>query len=142
MNMGAGAVAGAAAAATAELMRQEEEEMTPYTDRDLAEGWEFKIVRSNWAVFSKPEQLRAVLAEEKKGGWILVEKFDDSRIRLKRPAGAKTLEGDFEDGYDPYRTVVGISREARARLFLILGVAVAVAFGLFLIAIIAIIAEC
>jgi hypothetical protein len=135
MSVGAAAGAGVAAAAMLELMRQEEEEMTPYSDKDLAEGWEFKIVRSAWAAFSKPEQLRAVLEEEKKGGWILVEKFDDSRIRLKRPAGAKTMVGDFEDGYDPYRTMVGLSGEIRARIAV--GVAVAVLLGLILIAIIA-----
>jgi hypothetical protein len=123
MTMSVGAVAGAAtgaavAAAAAELMRQEEEEMSPYTEKDLAEGWEFKIVRSAGAAFRTPEQLRAVLEEEKKGGWTLVEKFDDSRIRLKRPAGAKTMEGDFEDGYDPYRTTVGVSGEKRALIVL------------------------
>ena len=37
------AAAGAAAAA---IMRQEEEEMTTYTPEDLAQHWEFKILRS------------------------------------------------------------------------------------------------
>jgi hypothetical protein len=106
MSVGAGAAA-AAAAAAAELQRQEEEEMTSYSTKDLAEGWEFKIVRSNFATFRKPEKLRAVLDEEKRGGWTLVEKFDDQRIRLKRPAGTKVIEVDFADGYDPYRTTVG-----------------------------------
>ncbi|WP_406700096.1 hypothetical protein V5E97_14770 [Singulisphaera sp. Ch08] len=76
-------------------------------------------MRSTSAAFRKPEQLRAVLAEEKKGGWVFVEKFDDSRIRLKRPAGAKLMEGDFEDGYDPYRSMVGISGEQRLLIFAI-----------------------
>ena len=84
MSAGAGAAA-AAAAAAAELQRQEEEEMTPYSTKDLDEGWEFKIVRSNFATFRSQEKLRAVLEEEKRGGWMLVEKFDDQRIRLKRP---------------------------------------------------------
>ena len=48
--------------------RQEEEEMTSYSSKDLAEGWEFKIVRSNFAAFRKPEKLRAVLDEEKRAG--------------------------------------------------------------------------
>ena len=82
MSAGAGA---AAAAAAAELQRQEEEEMTPYTTKDLAEGWEFKIVRSNMGAFRKPEKLRAILDEESRGGWTLVEKFDDCRIRLNAP---------------------------------------------------------
>ena len=109
--MSAGAAAGAAAAAAAaELQRQEEEEMTPYTEKDLADGWEFKILRSNFAAFRKPEKLQAILEEEKRGGWTLVEKFDDTRIRLKRPAGSKVSQGDFEDAYDPYRTTVGMSQ--------------------------------
>ncbi|MDR3633516.1 MAG: hypothetical protein P4L84_06750 [Isosphaeraceae bacterium] len=124
MSAGAAGAAAAAAAAAAELMRQEEEEMTPYTDKDLAEGWEFKIVRANSALFRKPEQLRAVLEEERKGGWTLVEKFDDCRIRLKRPAGTKMIQGDFADGYDPYRTTVGISQG------LILVIILGVVFGL------------
>ena len=80
--------------------------MTPYSTKDLDEGWEFKIVRSNFATFRGQEKLRAVLEEEKRGGWVLVEKFDDQRIRLKRPAGAKANQGELADGYDPYRTTV------------------------------------
>lgn len=122
----AGAAAAAAAAAAAERMRQEEEEeMTAYSDKDLAEGWEFKIVRANSPIFRNPERFRAVLEEEQKGGWTLVEKFDDCRIRLKRPAGAKTIQGDFADGYDPYRTIVGMSPQQTA--FIALGVGVGVA---------------
>jgi hypothetical protein len=101
-----GAIAAAAAAAQ-RLLRQEEEEMTTYSPKDLAEDWEFKILRAGTAVFRKPERLREILEEEKRGGWVLVEKFDDQRIRLKRPAGAKVVVGDFADGYDPYRTEVG-----------------------------------
>ena len=62
------AEAGAAAAA-AELQRQEEEEMTSYTPKDLAEDWEFKILRSNFGTFRRPEKLQAVLDEESRGGW-------------------------------------------------------------------------
>ena len=115
MSVGAGAAAGAAAAAAAaEILRREEEEMTPYSAKDLDEGWEFKILRSNFAAFRRPEKLQAVLEEEKRGGWTLVEKFDDQRIRLKRPAGAKFAQSDFADGYDPYRTTVGASQNALA----------------------------
>ena len=110
MSAGAAGAAGAAAAAAAEMQRQEEEEMTPYTVKDLDEGWEFKILRTNFATFRNPEKLRAVLEEEKRGGWTLLEKFDDQRIRLKRPAGAKQAQGELADGYDPYRTTVGRSQ--------------------------------
>jgi hypothetical protein len=36
-----------------------------------------------------------------------VEKFDNSRIRLKRPAAAR--QQDAQRTFDPYRTRVGIS---------------------------------
>ena len=117
--MSAGASAGAAAAAAAaEMMRQEEEEMTGYTGKELSEDWEFKILRSNMGAFRKPEKLRAALDEEKRGGWTLVEKFDNNRIRLKRPAGTKVVEGDFSDGYDPYRSQLGAS-EAKVVLIVL-----------------------
>jgi hypothetical protein len=119
--------AAAAAAAVAEMQRQEDEEMTRYTAQDLAEGWEFKIVRSNSGVFRKPEKLQALLDEEKRGGWMLVEKFDDCRVRLKRPAGTKVTQGDFADGYDPYRTTVGLSQGAI--VMMALGIVAAVGFG-------------
>jgi len=130
MSAGAGAAA-AAAAAAAEMQRQEEEEMTPYTPKDLADDWEFKILRSNFATFRDPEKLRAVLDEEKRGGWVLVEKFDDQRIRLKRPAGTKAIQSDFADGYDPYRTTVGMSQGWL--VVTILGVVFGVVFGTILL---------
>src|SRR3954464_15705384 len=122
MSAAAGA---AAAAAAAEMKRQEEEEMTPYSPKDLAEDWEFKIIRSNFATFRNREKLQAVLDEEKRGGWVLVEKFDNQRIRLKRPAGTKVVQGDFADNYDPYRTHVGASQGA-------VGLALGLAFAGFM----------
>ncbi len=101
--MSAGA-AGAAAAAAAAQMRQEEEEMTGYTSDDLGGEWEFKILRSNFATFGKPEKLREILDEEARSGWVLLEKFDDQRIRLKRPISARALDAKHE--LDPYRTTV------------------------------------
>lgn len=45
----------AAAAAAAKRRREEEEEhMTPYTPSDLAENWEFKILRSATGSFKDP----------------------------------------------------------------------------------------
>ncbi|SIN80201.1 hypothetical protein SAMN05444166_0946 [Singulisphaera sp. GP187] len=112
MSAGSGAAAAAAIAIAAEMMRREEEEMTPYNPGELAEGWEFKILRANTARFRNPAKFRAVLDEERRGGWVLVEKFDDYRIRLKRPASTKLIQGDFGDSYDPYRTTVGMTHGA------------------------------
>jgi hypothetical protein len=98
----------AAAAAAARRRREEEEEhMTPYTRRDLAENWEFKILRSATGAFKDPAVMHRYLAEEAQAGWTLVEKFDNSRIRLKRPTAAR--QQDAQGTVDPYRTRVGIS---------------------------------
>ena len=97
-----------AAAAAAQRRREEEEEhMTPYSPRDLAENWEFKILRSATGAFKDPAVMQRYLAEESQAGWTLVEKFDNSRIRLKRPAAAR--QQDTQCPFDPYRTRVGIS---------------------------------
>lgn len=107
--------AGAAAAAAARRRREEEEEhMTPYTARDLAENWEFKILRSATGAFKDPAVMQHFLAEESQAGWTLVEKFDNSRLRLKRPAAAR--EQDAECIFDAYRTRVGISEVGFALL--------------------------
>jgi hypothetical protein len=104
----AGAAAGAAAAAAAEQARKEEEEMTPYTPRDLNENWEFKILRCVTRRFRDPIWLNGILQEEARAGWMIVEKFDDSRVRLKRPAGARANDATLD--FDPYRTWVGMSQ--------------------------------
>ena len=107
--MAAGAAgAAAAAAAAAERARKEEEEMTPYTPQDLNENWEFKILRCVTGRFRDPLWLNGILQEEARAGWTMVEKFDDSRVRLKRPAGARVNDATL--GFDPYRTWVGMSQ--------------------------------
>ena len=103
--MSAAAVTAAASAARAAAERKEEELMTPYTPDDLAEGWEFKILRSATGEFRNPDRLRAVLAEERRAGWTLVEKFDNARARLKRPASARA--GDAALDFDARRTYIG-----------------------------------
>ncbi|MBX3359441.1 MAG: hypothetical protein KF745_13560 [Phycisphaeraceae bacterium] len=117
MSAGASAAAAGAAAARRRAEQQEEERMTGYSDADLGEagtggtggagGWEFKILRSATGAFRKPEVLRRALEEEAKAGWVLLEKFDSQRIRLKRPAAARS--GDSALGFDPYRTDFGVA---------------------------------
>ena len=113
---GAGAAAAAAAAARRRAEREEEEQLTGYAASDLSEGWEFKILRSATGAFKKPEVFRRVLEEEGRAGWVMVEKFDSQRVRLKRPAAAKAGDAVFE--FDPYRTAVGMS-EGRLGLVII-----------------------
>ncbi len=109
--MSNGAAAGAAAAAAAaEMLRQEEEQMTEYAERDLREGWEFKILRANTAVFRDSQRLKQACEEEAQAGWILVEKFDDQRLRFKRPVSAKNNDSYLP--FDAYRTQFGMSNKA------------------------------
>lgn len=104
-----------AAAAAAEKRRQmrrlaeEEEDMTRYTQDDLGNDWEFKIVRSDTASFRKPEALKKLLEEEAQTGWVMLEKFDDGRVRFKRSRSARSRDALLPPGTDPYRTQYGIS---------------------------------
>jgi hypothetical protein len=100
--------------------------MTSYTPEELASGWEFKIVRSATGGFKRTEFLQRVLEEEKRAGWTLVEKFDNSRVRLKRPVSARASDGSA--GIDAYRSHVGISD-----LALGLRIAAAILISLFFI---------
>lgn len=88
---------------------QEEEEMTRYTDKELFEDYEFKIVRSATSAFKKRETVEQVIAEEATAGWKFVEKFDDNRMRFKRPASARRSDYNLPPGVDPYRTTYGMT---------------------------------
>jgi hypothetical protein len=103
--MAYGAVA--AAAKRRRMMHTEEEDMARYTQEDLNNDWEFKIVRSESAAFRKPEVLKKLLEEEARAGWVMVEKFDDRRIRFKRPRSARARDVLLPPGVDPYRTWYG-----------------------------------
>jgi hypothetical protein len=119
MNPGIHAATSAAHQA-AKQKQQEEEEMTTYTDKDLAQDWEFKIVRSATGAFSKREKIEQVVAEESVAGWVLVEKFDDNRLRFKRPASARRNDYNLPAHVNPYRTTLGLSEAGLA--FLIMGI--------------------
>jgi len=58
--------------------------------------------------------LSRLLEEEARAGWVMLEKFDDSRIRFKRSRSARARDGLLPDGVDPYRTRYGAlaSRQA------------------------------
>lgn len=134
MNIGgmtaATSAATTASAAAAETRRQheEEEELTPYFPEELDGDWEFKILRSITGAFGKPEQLRRALEDEALSGWVLVEKFDDFRLRLKREVGVHDDERNPD--IDPYRTNYGTSHVRSVAMLLTLTfVAVAVGAG-------------
>ncbi len=101
--------------------------MTGYRPEDL-EGWEFKIIRSATRVFADRTKMQAILDEESQAGWEMVEKFDDQRIRLKRSADRRSMDGQSE--IDPYRTNVGTSQALIVVLILVGLVGVLGAIGL------------
>ena len=86
--------------------------MTRYNRSELEQDWEFKIVRSATGAFKKPEVLQILIQEEALAGWRMVEKFDDNRVRFKRPAEAARDDFKLPPGVDPYRTTYGISEGA------------------------------
>ena len=86
--------------------------MTDYKPEDLAASWEFKILRSATGRFKDPAFLRAALADEARGQWTMLEKFDNDRVRLKRPVAARTSDAALD--CDPYRTWVGITENQLA----------------------------
>lgn len=51
------------------------------------------------------------MAEERRAGWVLVEKFDDHQMRLKRLRKLHP-EPEFDD-YDPYGAIVDCPERAR-----------------------------
>ena len=104
---GAGGAPCAAAARHKRMMLAEEEENMAYTQEDLSNDWEFKIVRSESGAFRKPDVLRKLVEEEARAGWVMLEKFDDRRVRFKRPRSARTRDVLLPPGVNPYRTRYG-----------------------------------
>ena len=96
----------------------EEEEMTTYSRQELEDDFEFKIIRSSTGKFKNREVIEQLKAEESMAGWVMVEKFDDNRIRFKRPVSAQKKDGMLPQGLDPYRTNVGISEGGIAAVVL------------------------
>ncbi|MBT3388858.1 MAG: hypothetical protein HN413_00450 [Chloroflexi bacterium] len=103
---GAHIAATAAAHRRRRLEEKEEESMTQYND-DNFEKWEFKIVRSDAGAFRNPSVLADLLEEEALAGWEMIEKFDNRRIRFRRPIEARKHDAMLPDNYDPYRTQYG-----------------------------------
>lgn len=71
--------------------------LTSYSEAELDNNWQFKIVTGN---FSTAENVRTVIQEQSTWGWTFVEKFDNNRIRFKRPASE--VEKDAKRSGDPY----------------------------------------
>lgn len=87
---------------------EEEEQLTNYRKEELEQGWEFKILRSALSEFKNPAVFARAVETERIGGWELVEKFDDERVRFRRPVAARSRDSMLPAGYDPYRTRHGM----------------------------------
>ena len=101
--------------------------MSEYTPDGSQGDWEFKIVRSDTAAFRKPEVLEKLVEEEARAGWVMLEKFDDSRVRFKRPRSARARDAFLPAGVDPYRTQHGAYTARRA---MVLGLVMGLVFFL------------
>ena len=93
--------------------------MTTYTPGDLNQDWEFKIVRANRPVFRSPTHLNRLLEQEAQAGWVMVEKFDNMRVRFKRPRQARLDDPKLPHGVDPYRVHYGMPPGAFAALLIL-----------------------
>jgi hypothetical protein len=124
ISLGTWSVIAAAQAEQAQRMMREEEEMTQYSDSDIAGDWEFKIVRAASGVFRKPEEFARLLEQESQFGWTLLEKLDDGRVRFKRHVKERSRDSRAGPGEDPYRSIYGRSPGKQAGL-IILGVLLA-----------------
>lgn len=129
--------AGIAAAAAAERQRrmfEEEEQMTPYTDDELQNDWEFKIVRANYGAFGSPARLNKLIEQEKQAGWVLLEKLDNSRVRFKRRRSAQASDAQLiANGIDPYRTQDGMTSRVAVVAIVVGGIMLVFLFGLIIL---------
>jgi hypothetical protein len=96
------AMAAQHAAAEREKSRRLEEEecMTGYTSDETSGQWQFKIVRGS---FKTAQAVEAVQQEQAEYGWILVEVFDQTRIRFKRHV-SEAGKDSYREG-NPFATV-------------------------------------
>jgi hypothetical protein len=68
---------------------------------------EYKVVQSTTPLFAKLQNINAVMAEESKAGWQLVEKYDNYKLRLQRDISHRANDKNL--AFDAYRSQVGVS---------------------------------
>ena len=87
-----------------EAEAEEEETMTSYDQEPSGQEWEYKIVRANSPIFAQAEVFQQLIREEAQAGWTLVEKFDNARVRFRRPVFERSRDATRTTKMDPYRT--------------------------------------
>jgi hypothetical protein len=100
----------------------------PYDYRE--DRWEYKIVRAPNGEFGQREHLRALLDQERRAGWMMVEKYNDWQVRFKRPRNARQLDDTLPSYIDPYRTIYTTSHSYDAMF----GLALAAGMLFFIVA--------
>ncbi|MCR4316164.1 MAG: hypothetical protein NUW37_07440 [Planctomycetes bacterium] len=110
-----GAGAAAAAAQQAQLQNEEEEILTGYNSQDLQGDFQFKIVRGDYRT---AEKIRDMLSKQAAYGWQFLEKFDNTRIRLKRKAPSNM---DYEDD-EAYATKHGSTADEKVGIAVLIAV--------------------
>jgi hypothetical protein len=105
---------------------EEEENLTRYEalpdNMESQTDWEFKILRTNGNAFGNRETLKRVCAEEKRTGWILLEKLDDRRLRFRRPIAARAKDRSAK--VNPYRSHYGLSPGAATFITIVVSMVV------------------
>jgi hypothetical protein len=103
----------------------EEVLMTSYRPDETASNWQFKIVKGT---FKTAPQVEAVRKEQAEHGWILVEIFDQNRIRFKRLVSEADNDA-YREG-NPYATVSKASGPGCGAALLLAGTLVGATAGL------------
>lgn len=68
---------------------------------------EYKVVQASTPFFAKSQNIDAVMAEEAKAGWRLLEKCDNYKLRLQRDISHRANDKNLST--DAYRSQVGIN---------------------------------
>jgi hypothetical protein len=89
--------------------------------------WEYKIVRAEWNEFARREHLDTLLRQEATAGWVMAEKYDDQRVRLKRPIDAHYQDFYLPRSVDPYRTTYTIPLDQQVVALMFLAICLSVA---------------
>jgi hypothetical protein len=71
------------------------------------DDWEYKIVQVRGGGFRSLKAIQYVCQQEAKFGWVLLEKIDDNRLRLKRSVSWRAKDSLLKQ--NPYRTDYGVS---------------------------------
>jgi hypothetical protein len=100
--------------------------MTSYTPEELNGDWEFKIVRAYTPVFRKPGVLKKLVEEEAGAGWVMLEMFDNSRVRFKRRRRHSSLPHSLRTDHRTNTAFCHHFSDTKCRIILVILIIVAI----------------